>query len=378
MDTAKPQSTPDPIALEHQPVSSSTHPRPHLMPLEERPAERLLLDFLPRLTAQRVLSNTVGRGQFASEYARRDQGASVACWLVDLYQTQQIQATGSLPANLHLVCATDPPPDEVDLVAWVFSRDGNGELVRDMLQIGHERLTIGGQLIVAINNPRDKWLHELLQNLFPKVSRYVSDIGILYLATKNAPLKKHKQYAAEFAFRDGERLIYLRTRPSVFSHRELDGGARALIKTMNVQPGMRVLDVGCGCGAVGIAAALRAAEVQVNAIDSNPRAIESTLWAAERNSAANVTATLDCDGRSLAPAVYDLVLANPPYYSNFRIARLFVQIAAKALQPGGTLLLVTKMPQWYTDHLPDAFTEVTTQSIGDYSVLSAERQPALP
>jgi 16S rRNA G1207 methylase RsmC len=140
---------------------------------------------------------------------------------------------------------------------------------------------------------------------------------------------------------------------------------------------MRVLDLGCGCGAVGIAAALRAADVRVTAIDSNPRAIESTLWAAERNAAKNVTATLDCDGRSIEPGDCDIVLANPPYYSHFRIARLFLDIAVKALKPGGTLLLVTKTPQWYSEHLPQSFTELTTQSVGSYSVLSAKRQAAL-
>ena len=99
---------------------------------------------------------------------------------------------------------------------------------------------------------------------------------------------------------------------------------------MNVQPGMKILDLGCGSGAVGVAAALRADCLQVTAIDSNPRAIESTLWAAERNAAASFSARLDCDGRSLTAGEYDLVLANPPYYSHFRIARLFVEIAARA------------------------------------------------
>ena len=344
---------------------------------DERPAEQLLLEFLPRLSAQRVLCNTVGRGQFALEYTRRSPNADVTCWLLDLYQAQQIQVTPALPPNLQLACVADPTESEVDLVACAFTRAGNGELVRETLQLGHERLTIGGQLIAAIDNRSDKWLNELLQNLFPKVSRHASERGVVYIAAKTAPLKKHKQYAAEFAFRDGDRLIHLRTRPGGFGHRELDDGARALIKAMNVRDRMRVLDLGCGSGAVAIAAALRAAEVHVSAIDSNPRAIESTLWAAERNNASDVTATLDCDGRTLAPHSYDLVLANPPYYSNFRIARLFVQIAAKVLKSGGTLLLVTKSPQWYTDHLPHLFTAPTTQSVGNYTVLSATRQPAL-
>jgi 16S rRNA (guanine1207-N2)-methyltransferase len=347
------------------------------MPLEERPAERLLIDFLPQLSARRVLCNTVGRAQFATECARRTQDAEVTCWLLDLYQMQQIHATNSLPPNLEMLCVADPPPKEVDLVAWAFSRDGNSELVREMLQTGHELLAIGGQFVAAIDNPRDKWLHELLQNSFPKVSRHATDNGVLYIAKKSIPLKKHKQYAAEFAFRDGERLIHLRTRPGVFNHRELDGGARALIKAMDIEPGMNVVDLGCGCGAVGIAAALRAADVHVSAIDSNPRAIQSTVWAVEHNGATNFTATLDCDGHTVEPARHDLVLANPPYYSNFRIARLFVEIAHKALKPGGILRLVTKAPQWYLDHLPQSFTEVSTQPVGRYIVLSARRQPAL-
>ncbi len=126
-------------------------------------------------------------------------------------------------------------------MAWAFTKQGNGELVRDMLQLGHERLVVGGTLAAAIDNSTDRWLHELLQNMFGKVQRQASGGGVLYTAKKTAPLKKLKQYAAELAFRDGERLIHLRTRPGVFNHRELDGGARALVKSMNVLPGMKIL-----------------------------------------------------------------------------------------------------------------------------------------
>ncbi len=133
---------------------------------------------------------------------------------------------------------------------------------------------------------------------------------------------------------------------------------------------MRVLDLGCGSGAVSIAAAARAADVRVDCIDSNPRAIESTLWAAERNSI-KLTATLDCDGASVERAAYDLVLTNPPYYSGFRLARLFVDIATRAINPQGRLLIVTKTPQWYADNLPDTFNEVIAEAIGNYTVVTA-------
>ena len=69
--------------------------------------------------------------------------------------------------------------------------------------------------------------------------------------------------------------------------------------------------------------------MQVTAIDSNPRAIECTLWAAERLRAV-FDRGVDCDGSNVVEGDYDLVLANPPYYSDFRIARLFLHIAALA------------------------------------------------
>jgi 16S rRNA (guanine1207-N2)-methyltransferase len=243
-----------------------------------------------------------------------------------------------------------------------------------MLQIGHERLRLGGQMIVALDYPRDQWLNELLRRIFSKVTRRQTEVGVVYLATKTEPLRKLKSYAAEFAFRDGERLIQLRTRPGVFSHRELDGGARALIKKMQIDGGLRVLDLGCGSGAVGLAAARRNEQAAVMAMDSSARAVEATLWGKERNSAGNLEAQLDCDGRTIASSSYDLVLANPPYYSDFRIADLFLKIAQRALAPGGLLLVVTKTPQWYLQRLGQPMADVREQKVGHYCVVTAEQR----
>jgi 16S rRNA (guanine1207-N2)-methyltransferase len=228
-------------------------------------------------------------------------------------------------------------------------------------------------MVAANDNPRDQWLHGQKQAIFDKVNRQAHDYACVYLATKTRPLKKIKNFACEFAFRDGERLIHLRTRPGVFSLREVDGGARALVKAMQIAPGSCVLDLGCGSGAVGVAAALRDSSVQVQATDSNPRAIEAARWGAERNAANNLTAVLDCDGSSVAPGEFDLVLANPPYYSNFRLASLFVSIAHRALATGGTLLVVTKSPEWYVENLAKRFVSITPTPIGKYHVVFAVR-----
>jgi 16S rRNA (guanine1207-N2)-methyltransferase len=341
-----------------------------------RPQERLLIEAVPELPAGRLLCNTAGRAQFAAAYVQGHPSTSATCWFLDLHQQRETErTTASAACNLLLLCAADPPENDCDLIAWTFSKQGDGELAREMLQLAHERLPLGGRFAATIDYPRDQWLHELLRSQYRKVTRRPADDGVLYLATKSEPLRKLKNYSAEFAFRDGDRLIHLRTRPSVFSHRELDGGARALIKAMPAQSGMRVLDLGCGSGAVGVAAALRAPDIQVHATDSNPRAIEATMWAAERNRVSDrLTVVLDCDGTSVPQASFDLVLANPPYYSNFRLAKLFLDIAAKALDVGGELLVVTKSPQWYLAELPSTFRQPMIEQRSGYAVVRTLRQ----
>jgi 16S rRNA (guanine1207-N2)-methyltransferase len=341
---------------------------------EIRPHEQLLIALIPEVTATRVLTNTAGRGQFPAAYAQARPEAAVTCWFLDLYQQQQANlANQPLPANLKLICEADPPPDEVDLVAWHFSRKGEAELTREILQLGHQRLTNGGRMVVAVDQPNDQWLGELLRGIFAKVTRKASEEGTVYLATKTQPLKKVKDYTCELAFREGERLIHLRTRPGVFSHREIDGGARALLK-LETEPARHILDLGCGSGAVGIAAALRNEETRVHAIDSNPRAIEATQWACQKNDLKNLTTALDCDGTSIQPGALDLVLANPPYFSNYRIAELFLRIAERSLAAGGLLLVVTKTPQWFVEHLQTAkWREAGSGSIGHFTIVQATR-----
>lgn len=338
-----------------------------------RPAEQLLIDLIPELPAGRMATNTAGRAQFATAYAQQHPTASVTCWFLDLYQCEQAQAAvGGDAPNLQCQCTSDWPEEELDLAALVLSKQGDGELTRDLLQQAQQRLKIGGRFVAAIDHPEDTWLHDQLHKLYDKVTRRPLDNGVVYLATKKAPLKKVKQYDCELGFADNDRELRVLTRPGVFSHREIDVGARALIEIMQIDPGYRVLDLGCGSGVVGLAAAAREADVRVQAVDSNPRAVQCAEWGAAQNELPLVTATLDCDGRTVAEEAFDLVLANPPYYSNFRLAELFVQIATKALVTDGYLLIVTKTPKWYEDHLPtQGYSEINVLEYKNYRVVTA-------
>lgn len=345
---------------------------PFLSAIPARPQEELLLELVPSLTGQRVLCNTAGRGQFALAAATKAQ--QVSLHFLDLYHLQQCRITaGELPPNLSLACEADLAAGPFDLAALSVSKQGDGELVRDLLQQAHERLEISGRMAVTTDNPQDSFLHDELRKLFAKVTRRPSSTGVLYLATKIEQLRKLKDFACEFPFRDGERLIHLRTRPGVFSHRRLDGGARVLINEMQIEPGMKLLDLGCGSGAVAVAAALRGESGTVHAVDSNPRAVEATIWAATKNETQNVTAILDCDGSHLTDDCYELVLANAPYFSNFRIAEHFARTAARTLIAGGNALFVTKTPGWYTERLPKWFSHIESRPGKNYTVVAAKK-----
>lgn len=336
---------------------------------QPRPAEHLLMNKLVDCKAKRVLCTTVGRGQLAGLLANLDSSREVVCHTLDFYQAENMVAYHSrLSPNLKVVCEPDFPEDGFDFVAMPTAKKNEAELTRDLLQQAYQRLNDHCPMVVAVDKEDDQWLHGEMKKMFKKVTRLQKRKGVIYSAVKHGPLKKVKDFAAEFAFRDNDRLIKMISRPGVFSHRRLDVGARALMTAMEIHIGSRVLDIGCGSGAVGIAAALRTKDVAVHAIDSNPRAIECTRRNAAENNAVQLTAELDCDGQSVGAGEYDLVLANPPYFSNYRIAELFLEIAAKAVKVDGTVLFVTKMPNWFIENIPRWFVNFEHFEVRNYHV----------
>jgi methylase of polypeptide subunit release factors len=120
-------------------------------------------------------------------------------------------------------------------------------------------------------------------------------------------------------------------------------------------PGARILDVGCGSGAGGIAAALMyAARPRLVLADINPRALR---FAAANAAHANCGEALLVEG-DLYGAVdgqFDLILANPPYLNDssertYRhgggsfgeaLSERIVREGLSRLAPGGRLVLYT-------------------------------------
>jgi 16S rRNA (guanine1207-N2)-methyltransferase len=287
--------------------------------------------------------------------------------------------------TIRLVCSTDPPVQEYDSVAFPTSATGNAEQTQELLQAAHLRLKSGGRLVVSTNNNKDQWLYDQLRMIFQKTTVRKHPEGVVYIAHKGPALKKVKDFHAASAFRFHGQLLHVVTLPGVFSHRRVDGGARALIHSLEqllpegndraetpFRP-RRIADLGCGSGAVAIAAAVQYPEARVLAIDSYARAIECVRIGAAKNEIDRIDTLLTSDGVLPQPNSWDLILTNPPYYSDFRISELFIRSALAALRPGGRLHLVTKLTEWHEDRLSQLFRSVTATRIGEYDVVTARK-----
>lgn len=92
------------------------------------------------------------------------------------------------------------------------------------------------------------------------------------------------------------------------------------------------------------------------------------------NHAEGVT-VLRSDGfRSLQEAGFDLILCNPPYHTDFSVAKHFIEKGFNRLRIGGRMLMVVKREKWYRNKLNAVFGGCRELEKDGYFVLEAERR----
>jgi len=328
-----------------------------------------------------VASISFGRAQAAEWFARVTPNSHVTCWFLDQFHAfrasehmmlseEKTGPTKELPTNVEIACTADLPTKEYHLALIPLVSSGEAELSRDFLQQMFHQLAIGGRLVVSVDNPDDRWLHDQMKGFEKSVKvRKFSD-AVVYMIDKKTPLKKLKDFSCELAFRDCEELIQLITRPGVFSHRQLDNGARQLLDAVDVYPGARLLDIGCGSGSVTLGIAKRDPSAVVHAVDSNSRSLSCLTRSLNLNGINNVTVELNHTGLYGDANQFDMALANPPYFGDFRIAEKFIAAAHRSLRPGGRMVLVTKQPNWYRENLERWLIECDVFESRRYHIVS--------
>ncbi|WP_337026747.1 class I SAM-dependent methyltransferase [Microbacterium sp. LB16] len=125
---------------------------------------------------------------------------------------------------------------------------------------------------------------------------------------------------------------------------------------VNSTESRRVLDLGCGTGALAVSWALAHPRDVVTATDRSAAAVASARATAVANGVADrVTVTHDDAGSALPDASFDVVLLNPPFHLAASVhtgaaTRLF-EAAARVLRPGGELFTVYNSALGYRPEL---------------------------
>ncbi|MFO0983121.1 MAG: methyltransferase [Planctomycetota bacterium] len=168
--------------------------------------------------------------------------------------------------------------------------------------------------------------------------------------------------------------LAITTRPGTFSHGRLDQGTKALLERAPLAPGQRVLDIGCGCGGVGLYAARRVlADGHCVLVDSSCRATALAASNQRANAIANASVIASATHDPLPADHFDLVLANPPYFANFRIAKLFALTARRVLKVGGRLVMVAKERMRHAEIVQSMFGNCDVAEHRGYGILIATR-----
>ncbi|MBE3008246.1 methyltransferase [Microbispora sp. NEAU-D428] len=105
----------------------------------------------------------------------------------------------------------------------------------------------------------------------------------------------------------------------VFSAERLDAGTRLLLGSLPTRTGAEhVVDLGCGNGVIGLAAALSNGEAEVTFIDESYQALASAEATFRANAGPGAAARfVAADGLSgFPPGTADLVLNNPPFHTH--------------------------------------------------------------
>ena len=317
--------------------------------------------------ARAVLRNLSANG--AGPVFLHDAFVAVPCDLPEAALTE----TAKRPFAPRVACTAQIP--EGNYAAALFMATPGtmtGELVLDQIEDIHRHLAIGGVCVIACEAESGPLIKQI-RTLFGNVSIISDKRGIFCAkALKTDQATRMRDFSATFpASLTNRETLSLCSLPGVFCHRRPDTGGLALaeVAARELRQGQRVLDMGCGCGLVGILLARAQPDVCVTFIDSHARAMEATRRNLASLGLENHTLLLSDTGTERTG--FDLFAGNPPYYSDFKIATLFIDTARSALRPGGRCMLVAKSTRRLEETLRGRFGNVEVLSRRGYGVVQS-------
>jgi 16S rRNA G1207 methylase RsmC len=138
----------------------------------------------------------------------------------------------------------------------------------------------------------------------------------------------------------GQRLTFASTW-GLFSPKAVDEGTRLLLDRVEVNPGDRCLDLGCGYGAIGLTLARLAPQGTTVFVDKDTVAVEYANRNVEANGLANCEVVTSNGFDALDGRTFDLVASNLPAKVGNELLTILIADARAHLARGGRLYVVT-------------------------------------
>ena len=280
----------------------------------------------------------------------------VTCHVLDVYHRHAIEKVH----HAKVVCSAHLPEGPWGLIKFrTGPKIHSGELALDLLQECHRVAGVQGCRVEVEFEGRERDRNDLLNKI------------------KDDPARV-RSFKAEWpaSVPGGEKLMFT-SYPGCFCHRRLDEGGLALAEVVSReilksteacacgdlssdQPtnrpadqvrNLNVLDMGCGCGLVGLLIANRLNStirqsdnptISLVMVDSHARAVEAATENAAKFGIPAEVILSDNGTPARMDGTFDVFVGNPPYYSDYRIAEVFLETAKRALKPGGVCYTVVK------------------------------------
>jgi len=309
-------------------------------------------------------------------------GVETTLFQFDVYQAERLKeklAQEKLTAEVIVGADLWDLPAKFNTVIYPASMQSDYELKLDVVEQGYHVVAPGGRFITLSEYDHDTTFHKVQKKTFGKCSEspHVKDqeFGTAFWSTRDPAdtVRDHRRHRMTFHARIGDRSsMSFESWPGTFSYGRMDDGSRAMLEVADVRTGDKVLDMGCGAGAVGCLASQQCGPTgRITFVDSSARAVKLAELNAAANGVTNAEFKLTATMTDLPAGSFDVVLANPPYFANSEVGRLFIHTAREVLRPGGRFYFVTKMPVQTIPEIVDIFGSVESVENRGYTLVIA-------
>jgi 23S rRNA (guanine1835-N2)-methyltransferase len=253
--------------------------------------------------------------------------------------------------GVRLLSTRDTPPDRIDVL--IIRIPKNLALLEDQLHrlapgVHADTVVIGTGMVTEIHTSTLKLFERLIG---PTKTSLAAKKARLIFCTPDPTLPRTESpWPRTYALPDDVGAVSGRTvtnHAGIFCAERLDIGTRFLLRNLPQTHGhQRIVDLGCGNGVIGTAAALANPEAEILFVDESHQAVASARATFEANVGQDpVTEFAVGDGLTDVPVgTIDLILNNPPFHTHQATTdaiayRMFAD-ARRALRPGGQLWVI--------------------------------------